>query len=32
MVRITADGIRAAREFYSAVTRVSRGVAWETNL
>jgi DNA-binding PadR family transcriptional regulator len=32
MVRITARGIRAAREFYSAVTRVSRGVAWETNL
>jgi DNA-binding PadR family transcriptional regulator len=32
MVRITVNGIRAAREFYSAVTRVSRGVAWEANL
>jgi PadR family transcriptional regulator PadR len=28
MVRITAKGIRAASDFYSAVTRVSRGVSW----
>jgi DNA-binding PadR family transcriptional regulator len=28
MVRVTADGIRAATEFYNAVTSVSRGVAW----
>ena len=31
MVRITAKGVQAAREFYTAVTRVSRGVSWETN-
>ena len=31
MVRVTAKGMRAAAEFYGAVTRVSRGVAWETN-
>jgi len=30
MVRVTAKGIRDARAFYDAVTRVSRGVAWET--
>jgi DNA-binding PadR family transcriptional regulator len=29
MVRVTASGVQAAREFYSAVTRASRGVAWE---
>jgi DNA-binding PadR family transcriptional regulator len=29
MVRVTAKGIRAASEFYAAVSRVSRGVAWE---
>jgi PadR family transcriptional regulator PadR len=29
MVRVTAKGIHAATEFYSAVTRASRGVAWE---
>jgi PadR family transcriptional regulator PadR len=28
MVRITADGTRAASEFYETVRRVSRGVAW----
>jgi DNA-binding PadR family transcriptional regulator len=28
MVRVTAKGIEAARSFYSAVRRVSRGVAW----
>lgn len=31
MVRVTAKGIRAASDFYAAVTRVSRGVSWETN-
>jgi PadR family transcriptional regulator PadR len=30
MVRVTAKGIRAASDFYSAVTRVSHGVSWET--
>ena len=30
MVRVTAKGIRAAAVFYNAVTRVSRGVSWET--
>jgi PadR family transcriptional regulator PadR len=29
MVRVTADGIVAAKDFYEAVTRVSRGVSWE---
>src|SRR5258706_15470395 len=28
MVRITAQGIRAASGFYDAVRRVSRGVGW----
>ena len=31
MVRVTAKGIRAATEFYAAVTRASRGVSWEAN-
>jgi PadR family transcriptional regulator len=30
MVRITARGIRAATEFYSTITQLSRGVSWET--
>lgn len=29
MVRVTAKGVAAAKDFYDAVTRVSRGVAWE---
>jgi len=29
MVRVTAKGIQAATVFYNAVTRASRGVAWE---
>ena len=29
MVRVTAKGARAAADFYSAVTRSTRGVAWE---
>src|SRR5579863_156167 len=28
MVRVTAEGIQAATEFYNSVTRVSRGVGW----
>jgi len=28
MVRVTANGARAASAFYDAVMRVSRGVAW----
>jgi len=28
MVRVTGEGARAAREFYDAVTRMSRGTAW----
>jgi PadR family transcriptional regulator PadR len=28
MVRVTATGVREATAFYSAVTRVSRGVSW----
>lgn len=31
MVRVTANGIRAASDFYVAVQRVSRGVSWEAN-
>jgi len=31
MVQITAKGAQAAREFYVAVTRVSRGVSWGVN-
>ena len=27
----TAKGVAAAKEFYDAVRRVSRGVAWEVN-
>jgi DNA-binding PadR family transcriptional regulator len=30
MVRITPEGIRAARAFYDAVIGASRGVSWET--
>ena len=31
MVRVTAKGVQAASDFYSAVKRVSRGVSWETS-
>ena len=31
MVRVTAKGTQAATEFYSAVTRLSRGVSWEAS-
>lgn|SRR3989442_14219861 len=30
MVRVTTQGAREAKAFYSAVARVSRGVAWAT--
>ena len=28
MVRVTGEGVRAAREFYHAVLRISRGTIW----
>jgi len=28
MVRVTANGVRAASDFYATVTRVSKGVSW----
>jgi len=28
MVRVTARGVRAAKEFYDVVTRVSHGASW----
>jgi PadR family transcriptional regulator PadR len=31
MVRVTVKGVEAAKSFYDAVTRVSRGVSWATN-
>lgn len=31
MVRVTANGIRAATAFYDAVMRVSHGVPWEAH-
>jgi DNA-binding PadR family transcriptional regulator len=31
LVRVTASGVKAARDFYDAVQRVSRGVAWEAS-
>src|SRR2546430_12582180 len=31
MVRITPKGVRAAKDFYDAVTRVSRGAAWASH-
>jgi len=31
LVRVTASVVEAARDFYSAVQRVSRGVAWEAS-
>src|SRR3981081_2599290 len=32
MVRVTAKGVHAAKDFYDAVTRVSRGAAWVATL
>src|SRR5580692_2689206 len=31
MVRVTPKGVSAAKAFYDAVTRVSRGASWVTN-
>jgi DNA-binding PadR family transcriptional regulator len=31
MVHVTAKGVQAARGFYEAITRVSRGASWVTN-
>jgi len=31
MVRVTVKGVQAATAFYGAVSRVSRGVAWEAS-
>ena len=31
LVRVTAKGVQAASDFYTAVKRVSRGVSWETS-
>ena len=31
MVRVTPKGVEAAKGFYDAVMRVSRGVSWEAN-
>jgi PadR family transcriptional regulator PadR len=31
MVRITGEGVQAAKEFYDTVTRASRGASWVTH-
>lgn len=31
MIRVTPKGVQAAKNFYDAITRVSRGVSWATN-
>jgi PadR family transcriptional regulator, regulatory protein PadR len=31
MIRVTPEGVQAAKDFYDAVTRVSRGVSWAAN-
>ena len=31
MIRVTPKGVQAAKNFYDAVTRVSRGVSWAAN-
>jgi DNA-binding PadR family transcriptional regulator len=31
MVRVTPKGVEAAKDFYDAVTRVSRGASWVAN-
>jgi DNA-binding PadR family transcriptional regulator len=31
MVRVTPQGVRAAKEFYDAVQRISRGASWVEN-
>src|ERR1700716_4161236 len=32
MVRVTPKGVQAAKDFYDAVIRVSRGASWVANL
>src|SRR5271169_1871203 len=31
MVHLTPNGIKAAKDFYDAISRVSQGVSWATN-
>jgi DNA-binding PadR family transcriptional regulator len=31
MIRVTAKGVQEAKEFYSAVKRISQGASWATN-
>ena len=31
MVRVTAQGVRAAKQFYDSVLRISRGASWVEN-
>jgi PadR family transcriptional regulator PadR len=31
MIRVTPKGVHAAKDFYGAVTRASRGASWVTN-
>jgi PadR family transcriptional regulator PadR len=31
MLRVTAKGVQAGKDFYDAVTRMSRGISWATN-
>ena len=31
MVRVTPKGVQAAKDFYDAIARVSRGVSWAAN-
>jgi len=31
MIRVTAKGVQAAKDFYDAVTRVSHGASWVVN-
>jgi DNA-binding PadR family transcriptional regulator len=31
MIRVTAKGMLAAKDFYDSITRVSRGVSWAAN-
>ena len=31
MIRVTAKGVQAAKDFYDAVTHVSRGASWVVN-
>ncbi|HEX4232103.1 MAG TPA: PadR family transcriptional regulator [Bryobacteraceae bacterium] len=31
MVHVTANGVQAAKDFYEAITSVSRGIGWAAN-